>query len=270
VREARRAGWVVEVYLHSELPAALAAEFGPHTWPAGVPCRTAEPAALAGLSGTRSPVGLVAVCRTATADPVALFPSRPSRGPAQAGTRGESAPGADWAVDLALVAVSDPGNAGTVVRAAHAAGARAVHFVGNGVDPFNDKCVRSAAGSLCHVALTVTDDAATIIGLAQAAGWRVLAAAATGVDVRLLGGMLATEPHLWLLGDEARGLPSGIRALADMEVSLPMPGGTESLNVAMAGTLLVYQSLFARNERPTMGTDSTGDRLPPAGAGLGD
>lgn len=245
VREARAAGWVREVFLAEDLSAGLGAEFGPETWRADVHCSYAAADAVAGLAGTRSAPGLVAVCEMHTAALADLYPVPDSPGPPPPGVRQRTG----WRVDIGLVGISDPGNAGTIIRAAHAVGAGAVLLLGETVDPFNEKCVRAAAGSVCHIPLALVPQPLSAIAAARRAGWRILAAAATGADVRTVTPVLGSHRHLWLVGEETHGLPSPIEEHADALISLPMPGGTESLNAAMAATVLLYQSRFARERR---------------------
>ena len=115
------------------------------------------------------------------------------------------------------VEVSDPGNAGTLVRCADAAGADAVVFCGEGVDPYNPKAVRASVGSLFHLPVAVEPDPAAAVAAVRAAGLQVLAAdGAADLDLDgaeaagLLGG-----PTAWLLGNEAHGLDPATTALAD-------------------------------------------------------
>lgn len=245
VREARAAGWVREVFLSDGLTEGLMYEFGPATWQSDVLCVFADAAIVAGLAGTRSAPGLVAVCQMHTTALTELYPA-----PATSGSPPTHAhPVAEWGVDIGLVGMRDPGNAGTIIRAAHAVGARSVLLLGETVDPFNEKCVRAAAGSVCHMPLAMVPQPMSVIVAARRAGWRILAAAAKGEDVRGCTPMLGRCRHLWLLGEEAHGLPAEIEQQADAVIALPMPGGTESLNAAMAATVLLYQSRFARDGR---------------------
>ncbi|MFW2513488.1 TrmH family RNA methyltransferase [Demequina sp. SO4-13] len=145
--------------------------------------------------------------------------------------------------------VRDPGNAGTVIRAADAAGADAVILAGECVDPSNPKVVRSSAGSLFHLpvvrALPLVDAVAEL----QGAGLRVLAADGSGTVTLGEPGAdpqaLAT-PTAWVLGNEAWGLSADERGLADEVVRIPIYGRAESLNLATAASVCLYASATAQ------------------------
>ena len=140
--------------------------------------------------------------------------------------------------------LSDPGNAGTVLRSAEASGADAVVFCGRSVDPYNPKTVRSSAGSLFHVAVVVQDDPVAVLDHLGAAGLRRLGATARGgsdyttVDL--------TAPGAVVLGNEAEGLPAEVNGLIDEWVSIPMAGRSESLNVGMAAAVLCFEAARQR------------------------
>jgi TrmH family RNA methyltransferase len=194
-----------------------------------VPAQVADEAALASLSETVTPQGLVAVCRLLT------VPLTEALG---------SAPG----LVAVLVEVRDPGNAGTVIRCADAAGADAVIIAGESVDPHGGKCVRASAGSLFHCPVAAGVPAAESIWLLQGRGMTVLAADGAGTtdldraeDDGLLG-----RPTAWLFGNEAAGLSPDVRALADRVVRIPIHGRAESLNLATAAAVCLYASARAQ------------------------
>ncbi|WP_328459937.1 RNA methyltransferase [Actinoplanes sp. NBC_00393] len=148
---------------------------------------------------------------------------------------------------VAVVAeIRDPGNAGTVLRTADAAGADAVIFAGDAVDPYNGKCVRASAGSLFHV--DVVRSPLTIIDLLQDSGLQVLATSGAGEDDvdSLLDGGLLDRPTAWLFGSEAHGLPEAMLAAADRRVRVPIYGAAESLNLAAAAAVCLYASARAQ------------------------
>jgi len=172
------------------------------------------------LSDTVTPVGLVAVCRMPEASPADVL----------------SAP------RLVAVAVdtADPGNAGTLIRLADAMGADALVLAGEGVDPYNAKCLRASAGSIFGVPVLEMADTAALVDALKAAGLRVLAttlAGETSLDEADL-----SVPTAWLFGPEAHGLSDDVAALADSRVRIPMAGSAESLNVAAAAAICLYQS----------------------------
>lgn len=147
---------------------------------------------------------------------------------------------------VALDRVSDPGNAGTIIRVAVAAGADAVIVTDDSVDIFNPKVVRSTTGSLFHIPF-VTDVEWPIAETAlRAAGLQVIAADTSGEalpDVSESGGL--STPTAWLFGNEAHGLDQDVLDRADRVVSVPQYGPVESMNLATAAAVCLFQSAFA-------------------------
>ncbi len=196
---------------------------------AGVRVHLSGPEVLAALSQTVTPQGLVGVCRFVDRTLEEVLVSRPC-------------------LVAVLAHVRDPGNAGTVLRCADAAGAEAVILTDASVDLYNPKAVRASAGSLFHLPVAVgvpVERAAR--GLAEA-GVRVLAADGGGereldaeLDAGTMGGRTA-----WLFGNEAWGLPEPTRALADAAVRVPIHGHAESLNLATAAAVCLYASARAQ------------------------
>jgi RNA methyltransferase, TrmH family len=225
VREALSDGAVVEVFAtaqaierHPELTAGVTAEISPR--------------AAAELSETVHPQGLIAVCRTIDVALADVF----ARGPG---------------LVAGLVEANDPGNAGTILRTADAAGADAVVFTGAGVDVYNGKAVRASAGSLFHLDVVTAADPLALIGAARTGGLRVLAttgAADVELDDILDDGSLA-GPTLWLFGNEAHGLPADVLGAADLSVRVPIHGRAESLNLSAAAAVCLYASARARRQR---------------------
>ena len=149
-----------------------------------------------------------------------------------------------------LAHVRDPGNLGTVVRAADAAGADAVLVSESSVDVASPKAVRSTAGSLFH--LPVVRDLPIEESLARLREHGVRTLAADGHGPTLLPDADLTGPHAWVIGNEAWGLPTGLRAACDDVVRVPIHGRAESLNLAMAATICLYASAGAHHgsDRP--------------------
>jgi TrmH family RNA methyltransferase len=148
---------------------------------------------------------------------------------------------------IVLANVRDPGNAGTVVRTADAAGADGVVFAGASVDPYNSKCVRASAGSMFHLPLVAGPRVADTVAALREAGLRVLAAdgkASRSLDDAEHSGAL-TRPTAWLFGNEAWGLPEDLLALADEPMAVPIYGRAESLNLAAAAAVCLYASARA-------------------------
>lgn len=138
--------------------------------------------------------------------------------------------------------VRDPGNAGTVLRTADAAGADAVVCCGGTVDPYNPKTVRSSAGSIFHVPLVVEPDTGRALGALAAAGYRRLGAVVRGGED--YAAVDWTRPTAVVLGNEAAGLPAGLDL--DGTVVIPMAGRAESLNVGTACAVLCFEALRRR------------------------
>lgn len=159
--------------------------------------------------------------------------------------------GAQPRLVVMLAAVRDPGNAGTVLRVADAAGADAVVFSATSVDPYNGKCVRASAGSLFHLPFAVGVPAAEAVATMRGLGLTILAAAAegdTGLDEIAAGDALA-RPTAWIFGNESWGLPSELSGLADGVVRVPLHGRAESLNLATAAAVCLYASAAAQRRR---------------------
>ncbi len=157
---------------------------------------------------------------------------------------------------LVLHDVRDPGNAGTVIRSADAAGADAVIFTGQSVDPFSPKTLRATAGSIFHLPVVVADltDALT---QAHAAGARTWAAIVRGG--RPFRDVALAEPSVVVIGNESEGLDDGAVALCDEQLSIPMSGRSESLNVGVAASLVLFEAMRQRegaarqSGRPSLG-----------------
>lgn len=148
---------------------------------------------------------------------------------------------------VVCVDVRDPGNAGTVLRSAEAAGVDGVVCCGGSVDVYNPKTVRASAGTLFHVPVVAGGDAVEV--LEQIGNWgirRLGAAARNGEDYVALD---LTEPTAFVLGNEANGLPSSVEPLLDHFVQIPMAGRAESLNVGMTAAVLCFEA--ARQRRST-------------------
>lgn len=153
---------------------------------------------------------------------------------------------------LVLVEIADPGNAGTLIRSAEAAGAAGIVCCGQVVDVWNPKCVRASAGSVFRVPVAADPDIDGVLDELRARGVRVLAAHGAGAGragVRYTDADLTGDVAV-LLGNEAHGLPDEVLEAVDEIVSVPMTGEIESLNVAMTGTVIAFE---AARQRARMG-----------------
>jgi TrmH family RNA methyltransferase len=225
VREALRRGGVRTLFASPDRHPELVAAAGD----AGIGVSYVDDTAMAGLSETVTPQGVVAVCEFLDVAAGEVLSAPPP-------------------LTAVLYEINDPGNAGTVLRTADAAGAGAVVFGDGSVDPYNGKCVRASAGSLFHPQVVRGADVRTVIRALQAAGVRVLAADGGGeadLDTELDRGTLGV-PTAWVFGNEARGLPEEIAELADARVRIPIHGGAESLNLAAAAAVCLYASARAQ------------------------
>lgn len=150
---------------------------------------------------------------------------------------------------VCAVETTDPGNLGTIIRTADAAGADAVILGRGSVELYNPKVVRSTAGSIFHLPILSSADVAEAAATARAAGLQILAADGSGEAVLMPGNTSApdlTTPTMWLIGNEARGFAPEHLAVADVVVRIPLWGHAESLNAAVAAGLCVYASAIAQ------------------------
>lgn len=172
---------------------------------------------------------------------------------------------------LAIVCAGrDPGNAGSVIRSADAAGAGGVVFTADSVDVYNPKTVRSTAGSLFHLPIVRGVEVAEAVASLQARGVRVLATVAGGArghDEDDLSTADLSGPVAFLFGNEAWGLAPEVAAMADGRVRIPIAGQAESLNLAAAAAVCLFE--WARRRQLTSaaasGEASGGDDASEAG-----
>lgn len=149
---------------------------------------------------------------------------------------------------VVLEEVRDPGNLGTIIRAADAAGADAVVLSGRTVDLYNPKVVRSTTGSLFHLPVAVGVELPAVLERARGAGLQVLAADIKGEDLLAARseGVLA-QPTAWVFGNEARGLTDEHLELVDRAITVPIYGRAESMNLATAASVCLFESAFAQH-----------------------
>ncbi|MFI1017137.1 TrmH family RNA methyltransferase [Streptomyces sp. NPDC020965] len=196
---------------------------------AGAQVQFADESVIADISTTVTPQGLVGVCRFLDSPFDDIVRARPT-------------------LVAVLAHVRDPGNAGTVLRCADAAGADAVVLTDASVDLYNPKAVRASVGSHFHLPVAVGVPVEQAVRGLKDAGVRILAADGAGrddlddeLDAGTMGG-----PTAWIFGNEAWGLPEETRALADAVVRVPIHGKAESLNLATAAAVCLYASARAQ------------------------
>jgi len=189
---------------------------------AGVDCSEVSERLFHRLSSLESPEGVLLVVRK----PFRLL----------------AALSAEWV--LVIAGSRDPGNVGTMARAAEAAGAEALIRCRGSVDPFQSKALRASMGSLLRIPVFEAGTPEETLKILKTKGF-VLAACSTrgGIDYREadLRGRLAL-----IVGDESMGLPEPILELSDLHVSIPMRESVESLNAALAAGLLLYEAARQR------------------------
>lgn len=205
----------------------------------GVALRLANDDVLAAMADTVNPQGIVAVCSFVDVSLESVLDAGPR-------------------LIAVMCQVRDPGNAGTVLRAADAAGADAVVLTASSVDIYNPKAVRSTAGSLFHLPVVLGADVEELAALCKERGIGILAADGYGTlnldklqdenAARRLGASAVPSayaleaPTAWLFGNEAQGLSDSELALADHRVAVPVYGSAESLNLGTAATVCLYAS----------------------------
>jgi RNA methyltransferase, TrmH family len=144
---------------------------------------------------------------------------------------------------LVLHDVRDPGNAGTLIRSADAAGARGVVFTGHSVDPFNPKTLRATAGSIFHVPVAVSDLETTLASFERRGATTLATVVRGGVDHRSID---FTEPTVVVVGNEAVGLDDEVVARCRGAITITMDGDSESLNAGVAGSLIAFEAMWQR------------------------
>jgi len=180
------------------------------------------------MCDTSTPQGVVAVCQQLHVSLESVLKTKPR-------------------LIAMLSQVRDPGNAGTVLRAADAAGADAVIFTDNSVDIYNSKVVRSTTGSIFHLPIVTGVTAEAAIGAMQAIGMQVFAADGGGKLITELPEGTLKAPTAWVFGNEAWGFEPQTLEQVTQVVGLPLYGPAESLNLATAASVCLYQSAFAQN-----------------------
>jgi TrmH family RNA methyltransferase len=205
------------------LPGALPQSLADAARAAGVQIHEVDRRTIDSLAQTQSPQPLVAVARFLHHDADALA---------------RLVPAGDKATVLVLFDLADPGNAGTLIRAALAFGASAVCFGPRAVDPYNDKVVRASMGAIFRVPLVCFGAWSAFVSAAHAADLQLVGTAASGADVR---SVTLPDRAALLVGQERRGLAEIPKQDLALVVSIPQAPHVESLNASVAGAIALYE-----------------------------
>jgi RNA methyltransferase, TrmH family len=211
-----------EAFWLSPVGASLAAALADR----GAQVYEASPSVIEAASPVKAPTGIVAIARWRPAQMDAVFAGEP-------------------ALIACAVRVQDPGNVGAIVRAAEAAGATGVVAADGSADPLGWKALRGSMGSAFRLPVAAGADAGEICRHARARGVRVVST--SPVDGTSLHDTDLTGPIMVLLGGEGAGVPEGITALADGALRIPMQSPVESLNVAVAAGVILFEAYRQRH-----------------------
>ncbi|MBI3819394.1 MAG: RNA methyltransferase [Planctomycetes bacterium] len=220
--EAVRAGAPIEIALAT--PDAVAGDRGAALLDAlrakKIDVRIVESGVLDAASATRAPQGLVALVRRESKTPDEIFKKKP--------------------IFIVIAAgVSDPGNLGTLLRTADAAGAGGFIVSRDSVSPWNDKALRASAGSIFHIPIAANVIFKDIAASARAHETRLVATASVGGEIYHKTNL--RPPIALVFGNEGGGVADNVRALCEITVRIPIKGMAESLNVAAAGAILCFE-----------------------------
>lgn len=214
-------GRIVDLYATRTAAGRYASDIIDPALQAGVFVHEASDEVLAAMADSESPQGTIAVVTDTVTELATVLAGAPR-------------------LLVFLTNVRDPGNLGTVIRAADAMGADAVLISESSVDVTSPKVVRSTAGSLFHLPVVRGLPIEATLRALRDSGVRTLAA--DGHGEVLLPEVDLRTPHAWVMGNEAWGLPADLRAQCDEVVRVPIHERVESLNLAMAATICLYAS----------------------------
>ncbi|HXE30276.1 MAG TPA: RNA methyltransferase [Terriglobales bacterium] len=228
IGEAIRSGYRIETALFSRtglerLGAKLLPQLSKHTQTA-----VAEDKDFAGAMDVEHPQGAAALVRYPAPKLDDVF------------GKGDDGP----ALVVAAAEMQDPGNLGTLIRAADAFGATGVVALADTVNPFHPKAVRAAAGSLFHLPVVGKVTAEALIAACRRRSVRLLATSARGDAEAITAGL--AEPLCFVIGQEAAGVPRDLQRAADAIITIPMTRAVESLNAGVAGAILLYEAARQR------------------------
>ncbi|AGL01165.1 TrmH family RNA methyltransferase [Desulfoscipio gibsoniae] len=230
LEEAVQVDWPLELILHSGSAAQQprAGHLLDLLAQRGVPMLAVEDALFHELADTESPQGVMAVARV----PVGM-----DMDPQVWTDRG-------WDLLLLVDGIRDPGNLGTIIRSADAAGAGGVLVMHGSVDPYNAKTLRSTMGSIFHVPILPVLKPEVLLSQLPAAGWRLVVGEPAAV--KLIHQCDLTGRVVLAVGSEADGVSDAVHRAAGERVSIPMPGRAESLNAGVAAGIMLYEAVRQR------------------------
>ncbi|MDQ0287437.1 TrmH family RNA methyltransferase [Desulfofundulus luciae] len=234
VEEALASGWPVKMLVYSPSGSERAAVLLEAARERGVQLLPVEEKLLAELADTATPQGVLAVVE-------------------KPGYTLEETLAAGPSLLLLVDSVQDPGNLGTIIRSADAAGAGGVILFPGTVDLYNPKTIRATMGSLFHLPVAAVREGEDVLTRLRAAGFMLVAGVpAGGIPLPVVD---MTGPVVLAVGNEARGLSPWLLERADFLATIPMPGRAESLNVAAAASIMLYEAV---RQRMSCGQDQTG------------
>jgi TrmH family RNA methyltransferase len=222
VQEALRSGIPLRTVFLNERTAA------PAWLPRGVETLRLTDAVFASAADTQAPQGIAALIEPPQWSLESLLAALPNSGA--------------LAAPLLLIAagLQDPGNLGTLIRSAEAFAAAAVLTTSGTVSPWNQKALRASAGSVFRMPVVAVANAD--LAALKSHGIRLLAAIAPEAGSKSAAPADLTQPCALMIGNEGAGLSAELLALADARIAIPTPGAVESLNAAIAGSLLLYEA----------------------------
>jgi TrmH family RNA methyltransferase len=236
--EAVAAGWTLELVAVTEAALVVPATRRlVDALPASTERLLVTSAVMDAMSPVRTPSGLVAIA----------FPRAATSVPGAGSVPGEGTdPGTGTELLVCAVDVQDPGNLGAIVRVAEAAGATGLLAVGASADPFGWKALRGSMGSAFRLPIRRGVPLPDAIAAARSGGCRIVATVLEGAPLHEVD---LTGPTCLLLGSEGSGLPPEIAGAADTRLAIPMESPVESLNVAAAAAVVLYE---ARRQRAAL------------------
>jgi TrmH family RNA methyltransferase len=191
----------------------------------GIPNEEANDKVIRYLSDVETPQGIIASVKPKVVDIGSLFEN------------------SDPMIVVAC-GIQDPGNLGTIIRTADAAGCSGIILTQGTVNPYNDKVIRASSGSIFHLNIVKIDDIIDVVSALKRRGIKVISTF-VGAEKEYYS-IDYNGPVAVMIGSESKGLPEEIERLSDVSVSIPMIGRSESLNAAVSCAIVLYEALRQR------------------------